>query len=159
MIRQFRLHRANHADVIDAFGHARKQLAHFNAALAVLLELERRRKCRAGFALSGKIAGGQGFVRVFFQRRLRVKRIDVRRPAVEENVDDPFGPRGKQRRFRRQRIDDLPCPRFGWQQTGLRHQRREPQRAHAHAAFAQEVAPGQERVFETWLVVWHDGHY
>jgi hypothetical protein len=52
-----RKHRANHRDVVDVLGCLRKQLADFNAAFAVGLEFERRRKGRAGFALGAQGLG------------------------------------------------------------------------------------------------------
>ena len=75
-------HRADHGDVVDVFGHVRKQFADFDAALAVFLELERRGKRGPGLALGQQVAARQLPARVFRQRRLGIERIDLRRPAV-----------------------------------------------------------------------------
>ena len=85
-------------------GGVREQLADLDAALAVLLELERRGERGAGLALGRQVRHRQGLAGVFVQRRLGVERIDVGGPAVHEQVDDALGLRRKMRQPRRQRI-------------------------------------------------------
>ncbi len=96
MIGDVGVHRADHADVVDHPGRVREQVADFDPALAVLLELEGRAHGRAGLALGGQI-GRHRLAVVAVEHRLGVERVDVRRPAVHEQVDDPLGP-GSQRR-------------------------------------------------------------
>ena len=55
VIRHIRVHRANHRDVVDVLRRLRKQFAHFDAALAVFLELEWRLKRRPGLPLGLQI--------------------------------------------------------------------------------------------------------
>ena len=103
VIRHIRVHRANHRDVVDVLGDVRKQFAHLDAALAVLLELERRLKRRAGVALGLQIVHRQRLAVQFGQRRLRIERIHVRRSAIREDVNDALGLGRKVRRFRSER--------------------------------------------------------
>ena len=81
-----------------------KELADLDAALAVLLELERRGKRRAGLPLGRQIRRRQSSAGVFCQSRLGIERIDVARSAVHEQVNDPLGLRRKMRRPLGQRI-------------------------------------------------------
>ena len=82
----------------------REELADLDAALAVLLELERRRERRAGAPL-GLQRDRQRLAGVLRERRLGVERVDVRRAAVHEQVDDALRLGGKRRLLRRERID------------------------------------------------------
>ena len=51
MIGHVGVHRADHGNVINARSDMREEVADFDAALAVLLEFERARKCSPGLAL------------------------------------------------------------------------------------------------------------
>ena len=104
MIGHVGVHRANDAQVVNVrLGRAGEELAHLDAALAVLLERERRAQGRTGFALGAKSRPGKRLAVVLRQHRLGVERIDVRRAAIHEQMDDLFGPRGEMRRLGRQR--------------------------------------------------------
>ena len=85
--------------------HVREQLADLDAALAVLLELERRAERRAGLRSVLQIATRQLSGRAYLVRaRLGIERIHVRRPAVHEQVDDALG-LGREMRRRGQQAD------------------------------------------------------
>ncbi len=85
------VHRANDADVVDAAGGVREQVAHLDTGLAVSLKLERRGEGGAGLAFGAEVGARQQFAGVFRQRRLGIERIDVRRAAVHKQVDDALG--------------------------------------------------------------------
>ena len=85
--------RPNQTDVVDAFADVREQLADFEAALAVVLELERRSHQVAGLALGFRIAARERHAVIIFERRLAVERIDVREAAIER-VEIRFFARG-----------------------------------------------------------------
>ena len=107
VIRIVGVHRADHAQVVDVPGDVRKQLADLDAAFAVPFERERRRQQLAALAaavLRGQRLG-QRFARVLGQFGLGIERIDVRRPAVHEQEDEPLGPRGEVRGLGSERVD------------------------------------------------------
>ena len=115
----------------------RKEVADFDAALAVLAELERRGEGGAGLALGAPgCRRAAAWPAYFVEHRLGIERIDVRRPAVHEQVDDVLGlGREMRRRWRAERV-----PADG----GLlrrNEQVAERQRAKAHAA-ARPIARG-----------------
>ena len=68
-----------------------KELADFEAALAVFLEFERGGQGGAGSAFGAQVFHGQHFARVFLQRRFGIKGVDMRRPAIGKYVDDVLG--------------------------------------------------------------------
>jgi hypothetical protein len=102
------VHRADDGDVVDVGGGLREDLAHLDAAFTVFLELERRGKRGAGLAL-GAERFGQRLAGIFGQGRLGIERIDVRRAAVEEEVDDALGLAGKMRQAGRERAGGFGC--------------------------------------------------
>ena len=91
----------------------REDLADFDAALAVLLEREGRLQQIAGLALRLQIARGHRLAVVLRQHRLGIERVHLRRPAVQEQVDDALRLGGKVRRLGRKRISTdrhcVPC--------------------------------------------------
>ena len=133
VVGHLRIHRAHHRDVIGELRGLREDLADFEAALAVGLELEGRGKRRAGLALGEEIFVGQLFPGIFRKRGLGVERVHMRRPTVEEEVDDALGATGEVRRLWRKRTNRL-------RRARRRQQTREAHRAHAHAAAREEVA-------------------
>ena len=82
MVGNLSIHRANNGNVVYMSCSARKQLAHLEAAAAVLLKFKWRRQCAAGFAF-GRVRLRKRLAGIFLQQRLAVERIDVRRPAVQ----------------------------------------------------------------------------
>ncbi len=94
MIRDVRVDRANEADVVGAGADVREQLAHFDAALAVLLERERRLQQRAGLALGRHRAARQRLAMVLVEHRLRIEAVDLRQSAVHVEEDHALGARG-----------------------------------------------------------------
>ena len=64
-------------------------------------------KSRAGLALGAQMLARQGLPGVLRQHGLGIERVDVRRPAIEEEVDDPLGLGREVRRVRRQRRSGL----------------------------------------------------
>ena len=65
MVGELGFHRTDHRNVIDATAQVRKKVAHLNAALAVFLEFERRRKGRPGFAFGLDVFARQRLARYF----------------------------------------------------------------------------------------------
>ena len=141
MIRHIGIHRADHAQIIGKRGQFGKQLAHFQAALAVLRELERRFEARAGRALGFEHIR-QRFAVVFVQHRLRVEGIDLRRAAIHEEMHHAFRLRLKMRPSHGQRVQSG--------RGGLRagKQRSERETAHAHADAVQQLATSQEGMLQ-----------
>ena len=90
MVRDVGVHRANHAQIVGVFGDAGKQLANLDAALAVLLERERRAKGRAGLAL-GREVQRNGLAVVLGELGLRVERVDLRRTTVHKQKNHALG--------------------------------------------------------------------
>src|SRR5690348_13585334 len=74
-----------------------EQLADLDAALAIFLELERGLKSRAGAALGWQIFHRQRFAVEPRQSRLGIERIDMRRPAIGEDMNNACGARWKMR--------------------------------------------------------------
>ena len=84
------------AQVVGLLGQLGEDLRDPQPRLAVLGELERRAEELGPAAVA---ADGRGFARLLVQLGLVVEQIDVRRPAVHAQEDDPLGPRGKVRRL------------------------------------------------------------
>ena len=79
---------ADDADVVDALADVGEELADFDAALAVALELEGRLHEGAGLALVAEVAAGHGLAVVLGEHGLGVEAVDVRQAAVHEEEDD-----------------------------------------------------------------------
>ncbi len=140
------VHRANDADVIDALGHLGVQLADLDAALAVLLGLERRGHQLADPGPAGLLEQsiGHRLTVQLFQARLGVEGIDVRRTAVHEQEDHPFGPGGKVRSPWSQRIDGRFRCRSGSNQTGVGQDRGQAQSAKPAADPTEHLTTRQD---------------
>ena len=122
---------------------------------------------RAGLALGGQI-GRHRLAVVAVEHRLGVERVDVRRPAVHEQVDDPLGPRRSGGGLGKQRIraaierttPDGRRVAVGAgrpaQQPGVRQQAAQRQGAHAHARAAEQLATGHDGVFQSRSVIGHE---
>ena len=97
VVRHVGAHRPHDATVVDDAPEVRQRLAHVDPALAAPLELQRRRHETGAFAFLVEFARGllacEGLERGF-----GVEGIDVRRPAVHEEENDPLGPRPEVRR-------------------------------------------------------------
>jgi hypothetical protein len=91
MIGNIRVHGTDHAQVIGTASQIRKQFTHYHAAVALRRKLERRGNEPSAFLRFRNPCGLFAFV--VLQRWLGVKRIDVRRTAVHEQVNHPFGAR------------------------------------------------------------------
>src|SRR6266576_3412522 len=90
MVWNVRLHRADDGDIVYAFGYLWKQVAHFNTALPVFFELERRWKRRPRLALGRQIFHRKQLPRVFIERRFRIESIYMRGAAIGKNMDNAF---------------------------------------------------------------------
>ena len=100
------VHRMDHAQVIDAARDVRKEFAHRQAALAVLLELPRRlQQVARRIELHARLGKRQRLAVVTIEQRLRIERVHLRRPAGHEQKDDSLGPREKMRRLRCERVE------------------------------------------------------
>jgi hypothetical protein len=91
VIRIGREHRADHAELVGDRREIRQQLAHLDAAPAVLRERESRRQQAGGRPLGAEIGGGRTLTGIFDQRRLRIPQIDLRGAAGHEQEDDALG--------------------------------------------------------------------
>jgi hypothetical protein len=138
-------HAAQQADVVHAAGHVRKQLAHFDARLAVLLERPRRAEQIAGLGpLQRRLREWQRLARIARESRLGVEGIDVRRPARHEEEYDPLRARRVHGRPHGERTGGrLPSPQqWGSPRRGpVLKQRREAEHAESVAAYPQHVPP------------------
>lgn len=76
--------RANDRHLIDHRAQFRENRAHFDARLAALLELERRTE-------SQTVMTRNGLVSVLRQLGFRIPRVDLRRAAGSEKVNDRLG--------------------------------------------------------------------
>ncbi len=110
------VHRTNHGDFVDHLSDAGKQLADFDPALAAFVELEGRGHRRSRLPLRGQIGGRQRLAGVLRQRGFWIERVDVRRAAVHEQVDDVLRLGGKRRRLGHER--GLPAPPAGCANAG-----------------------------------------
>ena len=88
------VHRADDRNVVGMGRGLGEDFADLQAALSVLLELERRGERRTGFPL-GRQVDRRRLTRVLLERRFRIESVDVRRTAVQEEVDHPLHPAGK----------------------------------------------------------------
>ena len=83
------------AQVVHVFRGVREPIRDFDPGLAVFFERPLRSEqsvlIDAAARLHGSERGGQFFAVQLGQRRLRVKRIDVRRPAGHEQKQHPLG--------------------------------------------------------------------
>lgn len=103
------MHRADQGDLIDTFGHMRKERAHLRAALAVWGKLPLRPLeedvlvARPVFNFG--MIGLDLLAVIPSERGLGVKRVDMRHAPSHKQKDDPLGLGGKVRRLHRQWID------------------------------------------------------
>ncbi len=88
MIWHIGMHRAYDTDVVNTFGHLRKNLADWNSGFSRLLELERRFEKPSGTPLGLALGSRRTLTMVFFQIRLGIKGIYLRRPAIHEKMND-----------------------------------------------------------------------
>ena len=154
MIGHVGIHRSDDAEVVDVLlGRAGEQLAHLDAAPAVFAECKGRAQRGAGLALGAEIRVRQGLAVVSRQERLGVEGVDLRRPAVHEQVDDLSGLAGELGRFRRHRAErsgrrwrprvsrpDHPQRSLIGQHTGQADQ------SQAHPASREQVSAGQGEI-------------
>jgi len=119
------LHRADDGNVVNTLGDVRKDLADFDAALAVSLKFERGGHDRAGLAFGREVHRGRKFFAgVFRESRLGIERVEMRGAAPHEQVNHPLGLTKKLRLFGREgRIE--PC------RTGRRNRMRLPRESPA----------------------------
>ena len=110
--------RMDEAEVVHAFGHVRKQFADPMPLSPCCCEFPGRVQQVAGRGeLHARLGERQRLAVVAVEKRLVIERIDVRRPALHEQEDDPFRPGWKVRRLRapadrrsRRRCRQLPHP-------------------------------------------------
>src|SRR5688500_5629690 len=125
-----------------------KQFAHLDAAPSIFLELEGRPKSRARLPLRLQIEG-QRFAMPPVERRYRIKRIDLRRPAIGEDVNHTLRLRGEMRRAGRERIVQVDPDAWDLGARRARGQHGcETKRTEPDAAPIQEIATGEETILE-----------
>jgi hypothetical protein len=146
------VHRADHADVVDRLRRVLEEFAHLDPALAVLGELEHRRKRVARLALGLEILGGQGLPGEAVQGRLGIEGVDMGGAAVEEEMQDALGLSGVMGLARGQGVERDRV--LGGEDAVHRaHEVREPEGAHAHPGAAEQFAAGEEAVLGAGRVV------
>ena len=130
MAGQFDMHRSDHRQFVGTLGQVWKQVADRNAALTILPESEWRRKGHTRLPLRLEVLVRQHLACPTREFRFGIERVHLRHAAVEEDMNDPPSGGGevrdKGRIARPGRLADQIC---------------ESQRAEAHAAALQEVAP------------------
>jgi hypothetical protein len=140
------------ADDRELIGHLRRvreQLAHPRASLAVLGELEhggrdRQPRLAAGHrgdALAAADGVGQVLVEVRFELRLVIPHVDLRRPAVHVQVDEPLG-LGRVVRQAGEHGMNARATRLGRRTEGIARHGRERDGTGAQAGGAEELAAG-----------------
>jgi len=87
------VHRADHADVIDVLRGLVKEFTDLQTRFTVGLEFERRIHDVAGRPFRPQVFHRRGITVEFLERRLGIKRIDVARSTIHEQMDDMFGTR------------------------------------------------------------------
>src|SRR4051794_1097460 len=112
-----------------------ENLADLGTALSVAVEPERAGQCPAGRPLGGQVAARDRPALVLLQQRLGVERIDLRRAAVEVNVDDALRLAGEVCWPRRKRVLRRRGVRLA-HQPGVAQQGREADDAEAGASAA-----------------------
>ena len=96
-------HRADNADLVGDTADVRKQLGYLLAGLAELLEAVLRAEAdeRLALQLGDLLSFGEGLRHLLLvhvcELRLVVERLEVRRSAGHEEVNDTLGLRGKMR--------------------------------------------------------------
>ena len=153
MVRHVRVHRADDRNVVDALSDMLEELAHFDPALAIFLEFERRRKGRAGFPFRPEILHRQRFSSKSGQCWLRIERINVGRPAIGKDVDDMLGLGRKVRLFGRERIGKTLVRLRRIEKVKTSKQAGQADRAHPQSATAEKFPPSQRQVFEICSVM------
>ena len=98
-------HQGPDAQTVDPSREMGKQLAHFETALPVLVELPRGgEQVARGGELELRLGEGHGLAVHGGELRLGVERINVRHAAVHEQKDDALRLRREVRRARRKRV-------------------------------------------------------
>src|SRR5262249_23227515 len=116
-----------------------------NAALAVLCELERRRHEFAAVVAVDLLLDrvGHWLAGVLGKRRLGIEGVDVRRPAVHKEKNDPFFPRWEERRTWRQRVYGAVLGQGRREQAGVGEDARQAKGAEAASDAAEDLAAGK----------------
>ena len=99
------VHGAHHANIVGDLCGVRKNVAEFNAGATVFFESSERAgdgqnrliSAHSRQSLAGAHAVGQRLTVHLAQLRFRVERLEMRRPARLEEIDDALGLRGKVR--------------------------------------------------------------
>ena len=118
---------------------------------------------RAGLAFGAEVRLGSGLPWYFVEHRLGVERVDVRRPAVHEQVDDLLGPGREVGRPRGQRVERIgrrrarPGRGERSEPAVVAEHARQAEEAEAHAAAVEDLATGEEGVGGAELRYW--GHH
>src|SRR5262245_48004910 len=97
MVRVLGVHRADHADLVNACGKLREQFREFDSALAFGTGGKRRWHDLTALRSPGCNTRRRILARIPMQGWLGVKRVHMRRAPVHEQEDDPLRPCGKVR--------------------------------------------------------------
>src|SRR5215475_3879476 len=109
MINPVSHHGPDNTKVVNTGTHVRKQVTHFDTALAIMLELPRRlhQASHLGLIKSERSLEGQRFSIVQCQAWFGIEGIDMRRSSMHEEKNDTLGPGGEMAGFGRQRTRKL----------------------------------------------------
>ena len=105
MIRDVAVHGTNDANIVDQGSGLLEQLADGNTALSAMPKLKRRAHDGTRLALGGQAETPCWFAMQTVEHRFGVERVDLRRPALDEEVHDVLRCRCEVGRFWRQRVE------------------------------------------------------
>ncbi len=105
VVRHVGVHRADDGDVVDRFGDVAEQISLTSMPLSPYFWNLKGDGNAAPVGRSVcRLSTGSSLPGILRQRRLGIERVDVRRSAVHEQMNDVLGLGRKMRRFRQQRI-------------------------------------------------------
>lgn len=149
MIWHIGMHGSDDADVVRTFSDVGEEFTDLDPTLAVLCEFEGGTVACARLAFRLEVIHGQGLAMVLCQKRLGIKGVDLRRPAIHEEVNDAFCAAKVLGGLRSQRVQ--PC--LG---LCLSKEATKGSGAHAHANAREEIASGVEMVAKVFRMMAHD---
>ena len=141
MVWDLRLHRANDGHVVDVACRLLEQVTHGNATFTILPETKGAFHRRAGATFSSQAEVSNVLSVPLVECWFGVKRVDLARAAVHEQVNDMLGTGREMRRL---------GLKWGGAAIGssfLRRQGGHPQHGEPHATSKQQVAACQVVVF------------
>ena len=147
------MHRADHREPIGVGRELREDVADLEAALAMPGKAERGRQRRAGLPF-GRKADRRGLVGIFGERRLRVEGVDLRRAAIQKEMDHALRTRGEVGGLHRQRLEER-IPGRPSLAACLPEDTGEPEQTDSQATAGEEIATRERE----WREMCHRGGF